>query len=160
LTESSQTLITSFRTGDERTADIECDPLTFSSSGPEVIWSKSAYLDEVFAFAIPAGTCGIAPPDCTGDCTVHPVASCITHRAGDVYARFGYRTSQAATISIGPDNFLSGGTIVSGAQPVSFAAGDHANEFEVRFDHKDSVRWTLDGNSATADRHTRNCHAF
>jgi hypothetical protein len=56
-------------TGDTRTEDMECDPVTFSDPrtlglgtglGTDVIWSKDAFGDDIFAFAIPQGTCGIA----------------------------------------------------------------------------------------------------
>jgi hypothetical protein len=53
-------------TGEGRTEDMECDPWTLSlpssasAIGTDVIWSKDAFTDEVFAFAIPKGTCGLA----------------------------------------------------------------------------------------------------
>jgi hypothetical protein len=51
-----------FRTitsGGSRTEDLECDPLSFSSQLTDAIWSKDAFDNDFFAFAIPAGTCGV-----------------------------------------------------------------------------------------------------
>lgn len=57
LKHSPTTVITDFPSGTQRSEDLECDPLTFASAGKHVIWTKEAYLDEVFAFQIPSGTC-------------------------------------------------------------------------------------------------------
>jgi hypothetical protein len=40
-----------------RTEDLECDPYT---ADVDVMWSKDAYDNTVFAFEIPQGTCGVA----------------------------------------------------------------------------------------------------
>jgi hypothetical protein len=93
-------------------------------------------------------------------CEVTPIAQCVTHRAGDIYAVFGYTTAiNQIAIGIGPENTISGGTIVNGAQPTQFQAGTHLDQFTVMIDHNSSVGWTLSGATATADRHTRNCNA-
>jgi hypothetical protein len=56
-----------------RTEDLECDPVTFfrllgQTDGTEAIWSKDAFGDELFAFAVPRGSCGLAgnPPTGSG----------------------------------------------------------------------------------------------
>jgi hypothetical protein len=60
-----------FPTGDQRTEDLECDPFTFRAGsagggdvGKDVVWTKEAYNNEIFAYEIPRGTCNIAgaPP--------------------------------------------------------------------------------------------------
>lgn len=58
-----------------RTEDLECDPVTYfrilgDADGTDVIWSKGAFGDEVFAFAVPRGTCGLAGNPPAGSATV------------------------------------------------------------------------------------------
>ncbi len=38
-------------------ADLECDPVTFSASN--TVWSKIAATEQVQAFRVPGGTCGL-----------------------------------------------------------------------------------------------------
>ena len=58
---SSMTLFASFP---RRLEDMECDDLTFVSSGVGAIWSQDAYDRELNAYEIPAGKCGFggSPP--------------------------------------------------------------------------------------------------
>ena len=53
---SPTTLGFSFPTGGTRDEGLACDDTTF---GQDAIWSKDAYTPEAFAFAIPAGSCGV-----------------------------------------------------------------------------------------------------
>jgi hypothetical protein len=57
-------IVRSFPSAGTRTEDLECDPITFSSMGKDAMWSKDAFTNQLFAFEIPAGTCGFAggPP--------------------------------------------------------------------------------------------------
>jgi hypothetical protein len=95
-------------------------------------------------------------------CEVQPTLRCITHKAGNVIAHFGYvNQGFAITVPIGNANALVGnGSIVAGAQPNVFQRGAHADEFAVSFDHKQTVTWTVNGISVTADNHGRNCNAL
>jgi hypothetical protein len=52
--------IRSFPTAGQRTEDLECDPTTFGDQDKDAIWTKDAHTNQVFAFEIPKGTCGIA----------------------------------------------------------------------------------------------------
>jgi hypothetical protein len=56
MDKSTHGLIESYNYGGQRTEDLECDPITF---GYDVLWSKDAYTNRVFALEIPAGTCHI-----------------------------------------------------------------------------------------------------
>jgi hypothetical protein len=60
LNKTDGAVLTSFSSGGSRTEDLECDPLSFASSGVDVMWSKDAYDNQLFAFEIPQGTCGFA----------------------------------------------------------------------------------------------------
>lgn len=66
---ADRTEVLRFSAGGSRTEDLECDPETFP--GIDVIWSKDAFDNELFAFEIPDGTCGFggggigARPGCT-----------------------------------------------------------------------------------------------
>ena len=40
-------------------ADLECDPVTFAGSNIDAVWSKIAATDQVQAFRVPGGTCGL-----------------------------------------------------------------------------------------------------
>lgn len=68
---STGATFTSFPSGGTRTEDLECDPVTFAGSGIDIMWSKDAFDNEIFAFEIPDGTCGFAgggpivPPMCS-----------------------------------------------------------------------------------------------
>ncbi|MDX2149707.1 MAG: hypothetical protein SFV54_03160 [Bryobacteraceae bacterium] len=58
-------------TGQSRTEDLECDPVSFSSQRKDVMWSKDAFDNKVFAFEIPSGSCGLAggpPPPVPAPC--------------------------------------------------------------------------------------------
>jgi hypothetical protein len=57
LDKSSLNVISHFNSGDQRATDLECDPFTFASQSKQVIWTKEAYNDEVYAIEIPYGTC-------------------------------------------------------------------------------------------------------
>jgi hypothetical protein len=50
-------VITRFNSGDQRAEDVECDDETFESQCKNVLWTKEAYNNEVFAFEIPYGSC-------------------------------------------------------------------------------------------------------
>ena len=77
---SSGTEITNFSGGVQRTEDLECDPLSFLNR--DVIWSKEAYNDEVFAFEIPRGTCNLAGTVGNPTPTMPPASS--VYCCGDV----------------------------------------------------------------------------
>jgi len=64
LNKNTGSVFTSFPTAGQRTEDLECDPVSFAATGKDAMWSKDAFTDQVFAFEIPAGTCGFAggPP--------------------------------------------------------------------------------------------------
>jgi len=57
---SNGNIIRNFPTAGQRTEDLECDPVTFGSQEKDAIWSKDAFTNQVFAFEIPKGTCGLA----------------------------------------------------------------------------------------------------
>jgi len=40
-------------------ADLECDPVTFSGTNIDAVWSKIAATEQVQAFRVPGGTCGL-----------------------------------------------------------------------------------------------------
>ena len=94
-------------------------------------------------------------------CDVRPTLRCITHKAGNVIAHFGYvNDGFAITAPLGNANSLVGNAvIVAGQQPTIFQRGTHPDEFAVSFDHKETVTWTVNGVSVTADKHGRNCNA-
>ena len=61
----------SFTSAGSRTEDLECDPISFASTDRDAMWSKDAYDNQLFAFEIPRGTCGIAggpPPAPVPEC--------------------------------------------------------------------------------------------
>jgi hypothetical protein len=95
-------------------------------------------------------------------CEVQPTLRCITHKAGDVIAHFGYVNQNfALAVPVGAANALVGNAVVvSGEQPTVFQQGTHPDEFVVSFDHKETVTWTVNGISVTADNHARNCNAL
>jgi hypothetical protein len=95
-------------------------------------------------------------------CEVQPTLRCITHKAGDVLAHFGYvNQGFAITVPVGTDNALAGNAVVvAGERPTVFQRGTHTDEFTVSFDHKETVTWTVNGVSVTADNHARNCNAL
>jgi hypothetical protein len=53
-------VLASFPTAGQRTEDLECDSTTFGNQGKDAIWSRDAFSNQVFAFEIPKGTCGMA----------------------------------------------------------------------------------------------------
>lgn len=59
--------VVNFPSSGQRTEDLECDPVSFSADRKDAMWSKDAFTDQIFAFEIPAGTCGFAggPPPVT-----------------------------------------------------------------------------------------------
>src|SRR5207249_6275116 len=71
-------VIRSFSSAGTRTEDLECDPVTFSSTGKDAMWSKDAFTNQMFAFEIPLGTCGAAG----GAPAVAVPAAC--HGGGDI----------------------------------------------------------------------------
>jgi hypothetical protein len=93
-------------------------------------------------------------------CEVKPTV-CLIHRGdrSELRAVFGYVNADfSIAIPIGPDNTVGGpGTIARGSQPTVFPSGTRVDAFEVVFDHKTAVSWTLNGNTATADIRTHEC---
>lgn len=67
LNKSTGSSVFNFSTPGQRTEDLECDPVSFSNEGKDAMWSKDAFTNQIFAFEIPAGTCGFAggPPPIT-----------------------------------------------------------------------------------------------
>lgn len=59
--------VLNFPSSGQRTEDLECDPVSFSANRKDAMWSKDAFTNQIFAFEIPAGTCGFAggPPPVT-----------------------------------------------------------------------------------------------
>lgn len=59
--------VVNFPSSGQRTEDLECDPVSFSANRKDAMWSKDAFTNQIFAFEIPAGTCGFAggPPPVT-----------------------------------------------------------------------------------------------
>ena len=57
-------VIDSFHSAGQRTEDLECDPISFAGRGVDVIWSKDAFTNQIFAFEIPRAECGLGgqPP--------------------------------------------------------------------------------------------------
>lgn len=57
-------MLGSFSSAGSRTEDLECDPISFADQGIDVMWSKDAYNNELFAFEIPENECGLGgePP--------------------------------------------------------------------------------------------------
>ena len=86
---------------------------------------------------------------------------CILHKGdrSDLRAVFGYSNPNIQIgIAYGPNNALAGaieGT--TGTQPTVFDPGAHSDVFEVVFDHKRSVSWTVDGHKVVANQHTQHC---
>jgi hypothetical protein len=72
LNKSTGAVFTTFPTGGQRTEDLECDPVSFTT---DAMWSKDAFTNQIFAFEIPSGTCGFAggppvvPAACPGGST-------------------------------------------------------------------------------------------
>ncbi|OGO37340.1 MAG: hypothetical protein A2W35_02600 [Chloroflexi bacterium RBG_16_57_11] len=70
LDKSNGNVTNFFTSAGSRTEDLECDPISFADQDVDAMWSKDAYDNEIFAFEIPRGTCGIAggsapvPPLC------------------------------------------------------------------------------------------------
>ena len=60
LDKTDGSVVRSFAYPGSRTEDLECDPISFAGQDVDVIWSKDAYDNQLFAFEIPKGTCGIA----------------------------------------------------------------------------------------------------
>jgi hypothetical protein len=72
LNKGNGSSVLNFSTPGQRTEDLECDPVSFSSAGKDAMWSKDAFTNQLFAFEIPAGTCGFAggpPPITLAACT-------------------------------------------------------------------------------------------
>ena len=65
--------IANFSSAAQRTEDIDCDPVNFP--GQDAVWTRDAFQDRLFAFAIPENSCGVAggtpsvPATCAGDTT-------------------------------------------------------------------------------------------
>jgi hypothetical protein len=80
VNKSTGATFTSFPTAGTRTEDLECDPVSFP--GTDAMWSKDAFTDQIFAFEIPAGTCGFAggPPVVPAQC---PGGGALTDTDGD-----------------------------------------------------------------------------
>jgi hypothetical protein len=91
---------------------------------------------------------------------VTPTVRCVSHGQGDLQAVFGYVNDGAPiAIPIGPTNTISGGTIVVGAQPTSFATGTQPDVFTVSFGAESSITWTLGSATVIADRSGPDCHS-
>lgn len=71
LDKTNGNIVRSFPSSGGRTEDLECDPITFSAAGKDAMWSKDAFSNQLFAFEIPAGTCGFG-----GGPPVHVPAPC------------------------------------------------------------------------------------
>lgn len=58
-------VLSSFPSAGSRTEDLECDPISFADQGIDIMWSKDAFSDQLFAFEIPEGECGLGgePPE-------------------------------------------------------------------------------------------------
>jgi hypothetical protein len=73
LDKTNGNVFTSFDSAGQRTEDLECDPVSFP--GVSAMWSKDAFTPTVYAFEIPAGTCGfgggppVAPARCADGST-------------------------------------------------------------------------------------------
>ena len=64
--------IVNFPSSGRRTEDLECDPVSFSADRKDAMWSKDAFTNQIYAFEIPAGTCGFAggpPPPTLAACS-------------------------------------------------------------------------------------------
>lgn len=61
---TSGSVLGSFPSAGARTEDLECDPISFRGLGIDVMWSKDAFTNELFAFEIPDEECGFGgePP--------------------------------------------------------------------------------------------------
>ena len=59
VNKTTHNVIGSFAFPGQRTEDLECDPVSFAAQGVDGMWSKDAFLNEVFAFEIPPGECGL-----------------------------------------------------------------------------------------------------
>jgi len=42
-------------------SDLECDPVTFAGANVDVVWSKIVASNQIQAFRVPGGTCGLPP---------------------------------------------------------------------------------------------------
>ena len=70
-------MLSSFPSAGSRTEDLECDSVTFfESQGVHVMWSKDAFLNELFAFEIPLNDCGPGgfPPIIEVPVDIHPTS--------------------------------------------------------------------------------------
>ena len=65
-----------------RTEDLECDPVTFAAMNKDALWSMNGVQgsNTMFAFEIPAGTCGLP----TGPAILHPAACLVDDGHGNL----------------------------------------------------------------------------
>jgi len=104
--------------------------------------------------------------DGIGDACAVKLSACVTHKAGNDIAEFGYANlnpsiTYPAASSYNTLTATGGGvTVTSGAQPSVFEQGTFSDVFETTIDHVGtSVIWTVAGQTITADHHTANCNA-
>ncbi len=107
-------------------------------------WRKLTRLLAVFALGL-----GIISFGASNAGAISPVFDCF-ERDGTAYtAYFGYDNDEGISVNIpiGSANQLSTGDTV---QPTNFTAGRHRSAFSVRARAGGTIRWYLDGNSASA----------
>jgi hypothetical protein len=104
--------------------------------------------------------------DGIGDACTVTLSACVTHKAGNDIAQFGYvNLNQPITSPAGSstNTLTSSGapvTITAGAQPSAFEKGSFSDVFETTIDHLGSaVTWTVAGQTLTVDHQSPNCNA-
>jgi hypothetical protein len=107
---------------------------------------------------IPQSDLGLAP---RASCGLQPVTQCVAQAAnGSLRAVFSYTNpaGNPVTVPVGVDNSLTGGA-AGVAPPEAFAAGAHTAVFAVGIPTGATVRWTLNGQTASASAATPRCSA-
>jgi uncharacterized repeat protein (TIGR01451 family) len=89
---------------------------------------------------------------------VTPTVQCVESRSDGLYAHFGYKNSESATVNI-PVSLVNRFDPTPGDrdQPEAFQPGTHPDVFTVPF--SDTLRWILAGRSETASSDTPRCQA-
>jgi hypothetical protein len=107
---------------------------------------------------IPTTDTGFAP---RASCGLAPTTQCVAQAAnGSLRAVFKYNNpaGNPVTIPVGPDNSITGGP--TGSLPIeAFAAGQHNAVFAVTIPTGATVRWTLNGQTVSANAATPRCTA-
>ena len=107
---------------------------------------------------IPTTDTGFAP---RASCGLAPTTQCVAQAAnGSLRAVFRYNNpaGNPVTIPVGPDNNITGGP--TGSLPIeAFAAGQHNAVFAVTIPTGATVRWTLNGQTVSANAATPRCTA-